>query len=227
MSNPNGNGHQNPWQSQQPSSHGHDSQPVNTTKMPQQGQQTPLGQQFDQNQGQQHYSQHQGQPQYDQHRSNAVMPYQQQQMTHPGMQNAMPYGMGNPAMLGKVRNSWACIGLAIITLGFYGFYWTYSVYNEMKRHRGAGTGGGVAVLLMFVPFATYFMTPSEVSNLYTSRGRVSPVSGATGLWCFLPFLGALVWFLQVNGALNDYWTSMGAGRDQIAPQQNQQYPAGV
>lgn len=240
MSNPNGNGYQNPWQSQQPSD-GHDSQPVNTTKMPQQGQQTPLGQQFDQNQNQQHqYNQHQGQQQYDQqqyqgqqqfdqHRSNAVMPYQQQQMTHPGMQNAMPYGAMNRGPLGKVRNNWGCIGLSLITLGFYSLYWTYSTFNEMKEHRGAGTGGGLALVIdiIFSP-AILFMAPSEVSHLYTGAGRPSPVSGATGFWILLPIFGPLIWFLKVNGALNDYWTSMGAGNNaQIAPQQNQQYPAGA
>lgn len=145
----------------------------------------------------------------------------QMQPGHVQSQQAVQHyqpAMGNPAMLGKVRNNWACIGLFIITLGIYGFFWTYNAYSEMKRHRGAGTSGGVAVLLMFVPFATYFMTPAEVSSLYTSKGRMAPVSGATGLWCFLPFLGPLVWFLQVNGALNDYWKSMGAGVQQGQPQ---------
>lgn len=115
-------------------------------------------------------------------------------------------------MLGQVRNTWGCIGLFIITFSFYGFYWIYSVYNEMKRFRGNGTGGGLAVLLMFVPFATYFMTPSEVASLYGSRHRMSPVSGATGLWVFLPFVGGLVWFIKTNDALNDFWRSEGAGQ---------------
>ncbi len=42
----------------------------------------------------------------------------------------------------------------------------------------------------------------------------SPVSGVTGLWALLLgwffFVGLIVWFVKVNGALNAYWRSQGA-----------------
>ena len=41
-------------------------------------------------------------------------------------------------------------------------------------------------------------------------GQTSPVRGLTGLWFLLPLLGAIIWFVKVQGALNRYWQSMGA-----------------
>ena len=39
------------------------------------------------------------------------------------------------------------------------------------------------------------------------------MSGLTGLWYFpgmLILIGPIVWFVKTNGALNNYWRSMGA-----------------
>jgi hypothetical protein len=41
-------------------------------------------------------------------------------------------------------------------------------------------------------------------------GGKSPVSGIYGLWFLLPLVGSLIWFVQVQGALNRYWESKGA-----------------
>jgi hypothetical protein len=40
-------------------------------------------------------------------------------------------------------------------------------------------------------------------------GQKSPVSGVYGLWFLLPPIGPLIWFIQVQGALNRYWESKG------------------
>ena len=34
--------------------------------------------------------------------------------------------------------------------------------------------------------------------------------GIYGLWFLLPLIGSLIWFIQVQGALNRYWESKGA-----------------
>jgi hypothetical protein len=41
-------------------------------------------------------------------------------------------------------------------------------------------------------------------------GGHSPVRGIYGLWFLLPLIGPLIWFIQVQGALNRYWESKGA-----------------
>ncbi|GAB3254043.1 DUF4234 domain-containing protein [Nocardioides dilutus] len=116
--------------------------------------------------------------------------------------------------VGKVRGTGMCILLLIVTLGFYSLYWFYSTHEEMKRHSGQGLGGVVALLLgLFVGFVMPYLTSNEVGGLYERQGKPKPVSAATGLWYFpgmLILIGPIVWFVKTNGALNDYWKSMGA-----------------
>jgi hypothetical protein len=81
----------------------------------------------------------------------------------------------------------------------------------MKKHSGRGLGGVVALLLgIFIGIVMPFFTSSEVGNLQEAGGRQNTVSGLTGLWILLPVVGAIVWFVKTNGALNDYWRSRGA-----------------
>jgi hypothetical protein len=122
-----------------------------------------------------------------------------------GQPAAMPTGAG-----GTIRSTGTCILLTIVTLGFYTWYWYYKTHEELKQHSGAGLGGAVALILaIFVGFVMPFITASEVGGLYERRGQEKPVSGMTGLWILLPLIGAIVWFVKTNGALNDYWRSVG------------------
>jgi hypothetical protein len=119
------------------------------------------------------------------------------------------------APIGQVRSTGTCILLTIVTLGFYTWYWYYKTHEEMKQHTGQGIGGGIALLLaIFVGIAMPFISSSEVGNLYARRGQAKPVSAATGLWFLLLgwffFVGGIVWFVKTNGALNNYWRSLGA-----------------
>jgi Domain of unknown function (DUF4234) len=149
------------------------------------------------------------QPQYGQ-------PYQQQA---PGMyMQPMP---GAPAPYarpmgpaGKVRSTWAVIGLSIITLGIYSLYYQFAVHQEMKDHSGEGIGGVVALILAIFTggLVISFVLPHEVGTLYARQGRPRPVSATTGLWAILGCLiivGPLVWLIKTNGALNAYWRSLG------------------
>jgi hypothetical protein len=64
-----------------------------------------------------------------------------------------------------------------------------------------------------VSFVNAFITPSEIGALYARRGQPEPVKGTTGLWVIpgiLILIGPIIWFVKVNGALNDYWRSLGA-----------------
>jgi hypothetical protein len=122
-----------------------------------------------------------------------------------------PVGMAQTGQLGKVRSTGTCILLFIVTLGIYGWFWYYNTHEEMKRHTGEGLGGVVALILgIFVSIVMVFLTPNEVGKLYQRRGQEAPVSALTGLWVLLPLVGAIVWFVKTNGALNSYWRSLGA-----------------
>jgi hypothetical protein len=117
--------------------------------------------------------------------------------------------------VGKVRSTGACIALTIVTFGIYSLYWYYATHDEMKKHTGDGLGGGLAlVLAIFIGIASPFLSSSEVGKLYERRGMRAPVSGVTGLWFLLLswffLVGAIVWFVKTNGALNAYWRSQGA-----------------
>ena len=119
------------------------------------------------------------------------------------------------APVGQIRSTGVCILLAVVTFGIYTIVWYYKTHEEMKRHTGTGVGGGVAALLaFFVGFVMWFLTPSEIGGLYERQGQPKPVSGITGLWILLLgwffFVGAIVWFVKINGALNSYWRSQGA-----------------
>ena len=116
--------------------------------------------------------------------------------------------------VGQVRSTGLGIFLFFITLGIYSWYWYFVTHDDMKRHSGEGLGGGLAlVIAVVVGVASPFLTGDEVGKLYQRAGRHAPVSALTGLWVmpgilliFLP----IVWFVKTNGALNEYWRSMGA-----------------
>ena len=134
-----------------------------------------------------------------------------------------PYGgapltpAGSPGLgpIGQVRSTGTCVLLTVVTLGFYTWYWYYRTHDEMKRHTGAGLGGGIALLLaILVGIVMPFLTSHEVGELYARRGQQRPVSAMTGLWYLLLgwffLVGAIVWFVRTNKALNEYWISQGA-----------------
>ncbi|SEO37842.1 DUF4234 domain-containing protein [Trujillonella endophytica] len=116
--------------------------------------------------------------------------------------------------IGKVRSTGTCILLCIVTLGIYSLVWFFQVHEEMKRHTGNGLGGGLALVIAVVfGIASPYITSGEVGNMYERAGRPKPVSGSTGLWYFpgiFLVVGPIVWFVKTNGALNDYWRSLGA-----------------
>jgi Domain of unknown function (DUF4234) len=149
----------------------------------------------------------------------AAQPYGYGQPPPPAGYAQPPVGWGQgpgPGPIGKVRGTGVSILLYIITFGIYGWFWYYGVHDEMKRHRnGDGLGGGIALILaVFVSIVMPFITADEVGKMYEARGQAKPVSAMTGLWAFpgifLLGIGPIVWFVKTNGALNDYWKSLGA-----------------
>ena len=121
----------------------------------------------------------------------------------------------NTGPLGKERGVVSVILLSIVTLGIYYLVWVYKTQEEVKQHSGQGVGGVVGlVIALVVGFVTPFVIPSEIRKMYAQDGREAGISGWTGLWGTLGVLiivGPIVWFVKVQGALNRYWESKGAG----------------
>jgi hypothetical protein len=127
----------------------------------------------------------------------------------PYWQPPVPYA-GPP---GQVRDTGRAILLYLVTFGIYRWYWYYVTHDEMKRHKGSGLGGGVALVVAIVAgVGSPFLVSQEVGRLYSERGWRPPVSGQTGLWYFpgvYLIAGPIIWFVQTNNALNDYWRALG------------------
>jgi hypothetical protein len=114
--------------------------------------------------------------------------------------------------VGNTRSIGLSILWAVLTLGIYTFIWTYKTHDEIKRYSANGVGGvvGLVIYIVISP-VTFFVVPSEVRYMYEDLdGGHSPVSAIYGLWFLLPLIGPLIWFIQVQGALNRYWESKGA-----------------
>lgn len=129
--------------------------------------------------------------------------------------HAPPGGLVPDGPLGRVRSTGVCILLTIVTLGLYTWYWYYATHDEMKRHTGQGTEPVVALVLgILLSIVMAFLTPNDVGAMYRRKNMPEPVSAVTGLWALLLgwffFVGAIVWFVKTNGALNAYWRSQGA-----------------
>lgn len=135
-------------------------------------------------------------------------------MTNPAYPTAPPAAAmvsGPPGPVGKPRGIGVSILLAIVTLGIYTWVWTYKTYSEIKAHSGIGVGGGLGLVIgIFISPVTYFLLPSTVGQMVSATGQPSRVRGTTGFWILLPLVGAIVWFVKVQGQLNDYWRSQGA-----------------
>lgn len=126
--------------------------------------------------------------------------------------------MSNTGPLGQRRGVGFVILISLVTLGIYFLYWTYKTFEEMKQHTGDGLGGVIGlVIALVVGIVNSFVIPSEVGAMYKGDGREAPVSGITGLWVLLPLVGWIIWVVKVQGALNRYWESKGAGAAEPAP----------
>jgi Domain of unknown function (DUF4234) len=101
--------------------------------------------------------------------------------------------------------------LMIVTLGIWGFFWTYRTNEDLKRYNGDGLGGWLGVVIyLLLNVILMFTIPNEIKNAYERDGRSSPVSALWGLWFLLPIIGHFVWYLKVQSALNDFWRSKGS-----------------
>jgi hypothetical protein len=129
----------------------------------------------------------------------------------PPSQYLAPPGQVPPDISGVFYSTGLTILLTIVTLGIWAFLWTYRTSEDLKRYNGDGLGGVLAiVILLLVSPVLMFTIPNEIKNMYERDGRQSPVSAIWGLWFLLPLIGNIVWYVRVQRALNDFWSSKGA-----------------
>jgi hypothetical protein len=125
---------------------------------------------------------------------------------------ATPATPGARGPIGETRSMGMSILWFVLTIGIYSYYWVYKTQEEVKRYSGNGVGGvlGLVIYIIISP-VTFFVVPSEVRYMYEDLdGGKSPVRGIYGLWILLPIAGPIIWWVQVQGALNRYWESKGA-----------------
>ena len=124
---------------------------------------------------------------------------------------AAPPSAAVPGAIGQQRSTLLVILLTIVTLGIWTLVWSFQNGDELKRHTGKGLGGvGYLLITLFIAPVTMFLMASEVEQLYRSEGKEPPITTIWGLWFLLPIIGNLIWYLRIQGALNDYWASKGA-----------------
>ena len=113
--------------------------------------------------------------------------------------------IGTPRGTGKV------ILFGIITLGIYIIIWQWKTFNELRAYRGQGVGGFAGFLLSFVA-VSLFLLPSYVGKAYQEDGQNAPITGWSGFWVLVPYIGTFIWIAKIQGALNDFWVGKGAPR---------------
>ena len=123
----------------------------------------------------------------------------------------------NTGPLGQERGIGFVIVLSIVTLGIYAIYWFYKSFDEVRNHRGEGLNPIVGVLLCLIAVG-YFLLSQSIGRMYNAEGHDSPpVSGLTGIWIFVPYVGGIIYLAKVQGALNAYWKAKGSGTVEAVP----------
>jgi hypothetical protein len=110
--------------------------------------------------------------------------------------------------IGQPRGIGFVIIMSIVTLGIYAIYWWYKSFQEVKEYRGQGVGGLGGVLLTLV-IVGLFLLPAYIGRMYKEDGEDNPVSGLTGLWTLVPYVGGFILLYKNQAALNQFWGSRG------------------
>jgi uncharacterized protein DUF4234 len=120
-------------------------------------------------------------------------------------------GVVPPSVGGAFYSTGLVILLTIVTCGIWGAVWTYRTNEDLKQYNGDGIGGALGIVIyLLLSVVLMFTIPSEIEKMYQRDGRESPVSTLWGLWFLLPLIGNIIWYVQVQKALNEFWLSKGS-----------------
>ena len=127
-------------------------------------------------------------------------------------------GTGSTA---KMRNPWGVIGLTLITIGIYYFFWWYFINREMRdfgRARNTDIGQNPGNSVLAISLGALIIVPAIVS-LWTTSGRIQLTQetagverGANGPIIFiLLFLISPVGLWYAQSELNKAWQKQASG----------------
>jgi hypothetical protein len=113
---------------------------------------------------------------------------------------------------GQHRGIAFVILMSIFTLGIYYLYWLYKSFAEVRGWRGEGVSGIVGLLLSLIVVGI-FLLPSYVGRMYKERtgSEVAPISGWTGLFVLVPYVGGIIWQYRIQTMLNEFWEAETSG----------------
>jgi hypothetical protein len=127
----------------------------------------------------------------------------------------------------KLRNPLGVVGLSIITIGVYYFFWWYFINREMRdfgRGRNADLGQSPGNSVLAVTLGWIIIVPAIVSMWRTSdriqrteelAGVERPASGPI-IFILLMLIGPVgVWYAQSE--LNKAWTAQAAAASPALP----------
>jgi len=115
------------------------------------------------------------------------------------------------------RHALGVVGLSIITLGIYYFYWYYKVNDEARRYlRDESINPAVALLavllgwiLIVPPFVSGYHTAERVLRMQERAGATAKMSPVIAL-IFMLFVGIVYpWYIQ--DGLNQAWDAARSG----------------
>jgi hypothetical protein len=111
---------------------------------------------------------------------------------------------------GQMRTPVVVVLLSLVTLGIYGLFWYYRVFEDLKLRTGNGVGGVVGLILGFcIGVVNLFLLPFEIGNMYAQEGLEKPVTGLTGFWNLIPLVGWIIWVFKCQDAMNARWEASG------------------
>jgi hypothetical protein len=143
--------------------------------------------------------------------------------------------IANTGERAKLRNPLGVVGLSLITLGIYYFFWWYFINREMRdlgRARGADLGQSPGNSVLAITLGWIIIVPAIVSMWRTSdriqrSQEVAGVDrGANGpiIFILLLLIGPVgVWYAQSE--LNKAWTAQASGGPPSLPATEQATPA--
>ena len=112
--------------------------------------------------------------------------------------------------IGKPRSVGLTILVTIVTLGIWTWVWSYMNGEELKTYRREGLGGvGYLLITIFISPITMFLMANEVENMYLAEHEQPRITTLWGLWFLLPLIGNIIWYVRIQGAINEFWQARG------------------